>query len=91
MAKVDPFDDSVKRYVISRHRYDSETRHFRWVYERAFDRKREYLEIGYFSNSAFRRARRIEQGAFRPVTWRSRISFFFHSNQFRFLGRRRSL
>ncbi|CAN2171721.1 hypothetical protein MCEMKE14_00073 [Candidatus Nanopelagicaceae bacterium] len=42
MAQIDPFDDSVLRYVIRRHQYDTETKHFRWIYEVAFDNKREY-------------------------------------------------
>lgn len=42
MAQIDPFDDSVLRYVIRRHQYDPETKHFRWFYESAFDNKREY-------------------------------------------------
>lgn len=42
MAVVDPFDDSIVRYVIRRHQYDPETNHFRWFYESAFDNKREY-------------------------------------------------
>jgi hypothetical protein len=42
MAEVDPFDDSIVRYVIERHRYDPETKHFRWFYESAYDNKREF-------------------------------------------------
>lgn len=42
MAEVDPYDDSILRYAIKRHRFDSETNHFRWVYEAAFNNKREY-------------------------------------------------
>ena len=42
MAEVDPFDDSIVRYVIRRHQYDPETNHFRWFYESAFDNKGEY-------------------------------------------------
>jgi hypothetical protein len=42
VAQIDPFDDSVLRYVIRRHQYDPETKHFRWFYESAFDNKREY-------------------------------------------------
>ena len=42
MAEVDPYDDSIFRYAIKRHRFDSETNHFRWVYEAAFNNKREY-------------------------------------------------
>jgi hypothetical protein len=47
------------------------------------------LEIGHFSSSASRRANRIEQGAFHPVTWKTKISFFYHSNRFRLLQKRR--
>lgn len=42
MAKVDPYDDSVFRYVIMRHQFDPKTNHFRWFYESAYDSKREY-------------------------------------------------
>lgn len=42
MAEVDPYDDSSFRYVIRRHKYDPETKHFRWIYESAYDSKREY-------------------------------------------------
>ena len=42
MTQIDPFDDSVLRYVIRRHQYDPETKHFRWFYESAFDNKREF-------------------------------------------------
>ena len=42
MTLVDPYDDSIVRYVIRRHQYDPETNHFRWFYESAFDNEREY-------------------------------------------------
>ena len=42
MTEVDPYDDSIVRYVIRRHQYDPETKHFRWFYESAFVNKREY-------------------------------------------------
>lgn len=42
MGLVDPYDDSKVRYVIRRHKYDPETRHFRWFYESAYDNKRHY-------------------------------------------------
>jgi hypothetical protein len=42
MAEVDPFNDEIVRYVIKRHKYDPETKHFRWFYEIAYDNKREY-------------------------------------------------
>lgn len=42
MTEVDPYDDSIVRYVIRRHQYDPETKHFRWFYERAYDNKRQY-------------------------------------------------
>ena len=42
MAKVDSRDDSIVRYVIRRHQFDPETRHFRWFFESAYDNKREY-------------------------------------------------
>ena len=42
MTLVDPYDDSIVRYVIRRRQYDPETNHFRWFYESAFDNKREY-------------------------------------------------
>ncbi len=42
MAQIDPYEDSVLRYVISRHQFDPETKHFRWFYESAFDNKQEY-------------------------------------------------
>jgi hypothetical protein len=42
MAEVDPYDDSIIRYAIKRHLYDSETKHFRWILENAYDKKREY-------------------------------------------------
>jgi len=91
--------------VIRRHQFDPETRHFRWFFESAYDKKREYekklqeafdelavrrikgeahikeqlsgqrLEIGYFSNSKFRRERRLLQSAFRPANWKTRILF----------------
>lgn len=42
MAEVDPYNDSILRYAIKRHRFDSETNHFRWIYEVAFDNKKEH-------------------------------------------------
>lgn len=42
MAEVDPFDDSIIRYAIRRHNYDPETNHFKWSYEKAFSKRREY-------------------------------------------------
>jgi hypothetical protein len=42
MAEVDPLNDEIVRYVIRRHKYDPETNHFRWFYEIAYDKKREY-------------------------------------------------
>lgn len=42
MTEVDPYDDSIVRYVIRRHQYDPKTNHFRWFYESAYDSKREY-------------------------------------------------
>jgi hypothetical protein len=42
MAEVDPLDDALDRYAITRHKYDPETNHFRWFYEIAYDNKREY-------------------------------------------------
>ena len=42
MTQIDPYDDSVLRYVIRRHQFDPETKHFRWFYESAFDNKQEY-------------------------------------------------
>ena len=42
MTEVDPLDDSIVRYVIRRHQYDPETKHFRWFYESAYDNKRQY-------------------------------------------------
>jgi|GEM_PF-6004017 len=42
MTEVDPYDDSIVRYVIRRHQYDPETKHFRWFYESAYDNKRQY-------------------------------------------------
>jgi len=52
MAEVDPFDDSKVRYVIRRHRFDPETNHFRWFYEKAYDNKREYEKsfLGHLKN-----------------------------------------
>jgi len=119
VAEIDPFDDSKVRYVIRRHQFDPNTNHFRWLFEKAYDNRREYekklseafeeldvrrlvsdvdpkeqlkgerLKIGHFSSSASRRARRLEQGAFRPVTWRTELSFLYHSNRFRLLRKRR--
>jgi len=109
MTEVDPYDDSIVRYVIRRHQYDPETKHFRWFYESAYDNKRQYqkrlqnafdelamcrlgsgvhikeqvsgqkLEVGYFSNSKSRRERRLLQGTFRPVNWRTKMLFWFSS------------
>lgn len=42
MAEVDPFDDSIIRYAIRRHIYDPETNHFKWSYEKAYSKRREY-------------------------------------------------
>jgi hypothetical protein len=42
MAEVDPFDDSVVRYVIKRHKYDPKTKHYRWFYQCAYDNETEY-------------------------------------------------
>ena len=56
MTLVDPYDDSIVRYVIRRHQYDPETNHFRWFYESAFDNKREYrrklqcLQLAHFDD-----------------------------------------
>ena len=44
MTQIDPFDDSVLRYVIRRHQYDPKTKHFHWFYESAFDNKREFTK-----------------------------------------------
>lgn len=44
MTEVDCYDDSIVRYVIRRHQYDPETRHFRWLYESAYDNKKEYTK-----------------------------------------------
>ena len=40
MAEVDINDISVRRFIITRHRFDPETNHFRWMPEIAFNRKR---------------------------------------------------
>jgi hypothetical protein len=42
MAEVDINDISVRRFIITRHRFDPETNHFRWMPEIAFNRKREW-------------------------------------------------
>ena len=42
MAEVDLFDDSIVRYVIKRHKYDSENKHYRWFYQCAYDNEAEY-------------------------------------------------
>lgn len=42
MAEIDPYDDSIIRFAITRHNYDPETKHFRWIYESAYDNKREF-------------------------------------------------
>ena len=42
MAKVDIQDKTIRRFVISRHKFDPETSHFRWVPEIAFDQKRDW-------------------------------------------------
>jgi hypothetical protein len=42
MSEVNINDSSIKRYVITRHRFDQETNHFRWMPEIAFDRKRDW-------------------------------------------------
>lgn len=42
MALVDPYDDSRIRYVIRRHQFDSDTNHFRWIIEKAYDNKKEF-------------------------------------------------
>jgi hypothetical protein len=42
VAKVDPTDDSIVRYVIRRHRFDVATNHFRWIDEFAYDNKGEF-------------------------------------------------
>ena len=44
MSRVDPFDDSIVRYVIKRHKYDPETNHYRWFYQCAYDNETEYLK-----------------------------------------------
>jgi hypothetical protein len=42
MAEVNINDISVRRFIITRHRFDPETNHFRWMPEIAFNRKREW-------------------------------------------------
>jgi hypothetical protein len=42
MAEVDPYDDSIIRFAKTRHKYDPETKHFRWTYESAYDNEREF-------------------------------------------------
>ena len=42
MAEVDPYDDSIIRHAIKRHAFDPGTNHFRWIFESAYDNKREY-------------------------------------------------
>ena len=42
MAEVDVNDDSIKRFAIFHHRFDSETNHFKWVGIKAFSKKREW-------------------------------------------------
>ena len=42
MSEVNINDSSIKRYVITRHRFDHKTNHFCWVPEIAFDRKRDW-------------------------------------------------
>ena len=42
LSEVNINDSSIKRYVITRHRFDQKTNHFRWMPEIAFDRKRDW-------------------------------------------------
>lgn len=42
MAEVDVNDDSIKRFAIFHHRFDSETNHFKWIGIKAFSKKREW-------------------------------------------------
>jgi hypothetical protein len=42
MTKVDPFDDSIIRHAILRHAFDPGTNHFRWIFEGAYDDKKEH-------------------------------------------------
>jgi hypothetical protein len=61
MAEVNLQDDSIKRYVVSRHQFDAKTNHFRWVAEIAFDNKRQWKK---YLNSAFSElAEKKEHGA----------------------------
>lgn len=42
VAKVDPTDDSIVRFVIRRHSFDAATNHFRWIDESAYDNRKEF-------------------------------------------------
>jgi hypothetical protein len=42
MARVDPDDDSRRRYIVKHYRYDPERRERRHVVVAAFDSRREY-------------------------------------------------
>jgi hypothetical protein len=42
MAEVNINDSTIKRFVITCHKFDPETNHFRWLPEIAFDRKRDW-------------------------------------------------
>ncbi|TSA20054.1 MAG: hypothetical protein D4R69_05855 [Actinomycetales bacterium] len=42
MSEVNINDSSIKRFVITCHKFDPETNHFRWMPEIAFDQKRDW-------------------------------------------------
>ncbi|MGH3300475.1 MAG: hypothetical protein ACRDOK_02135 [Streptosporangiaceae bacterium] len=43
MARVDPDDDSIERFIVRHYRYDPQRRERRHVLVAAFDNEREYL------------------------------------------------
>ncbi len=42
MAEVNINDSTIKRFVVTCHKFDPETNHFRWMPEIAFNRKRDW-------------------------------------------------
>jgi hypothetical protein len=61
MAEVDINDILITRFIITRHRFDPETNHFRWMPEVAFDRKREWTR--YLNKSNKELEKRRQHGA----------------------------
>ncbi len=65
MARVDPYDDTIERWVAFHYRYDPERRERRNVIVAAFDRQRDFSRFLKASGAGLRAA--IARGDAEPV------------------------